>query len=61
MKLTDKDIKTLMKIKKLCDKAECEKCKFYRVDHFTRYCALQTQPNWWNLEYLLNKENKENE
>lgn len=56
MKLTEKDIKVLQKIKKLCDKAECTECKFYREDHFNRYCALQQQPNWWNLDYLLEGE-----
>lgn len=56
MKLTDKDIKTLIKIKKLCDKSECEQCQFYRKDHFNTTCVLQHQANWWNLEYLLNEE-----
>lgn len=56
MKLTEKDIKTLNKIKKLCDRAECEKCQFYREDHFSTYCSLQKQPNWWELDYLLEKE-----
>ena len=52
MKLTKQDIKTLNKIKKLCDKAECEQCVFYRKDHFSTYCSLQQQPNWWNLDYI---------
>ena len=56
MKLTEKDIKTLNKIKKLCDRAECEECQFYREDHFSTYCSLQKQPNWWELDYLLEKE-----
>ena len=56
MKLTKQDIKTLNKIKKLCDKAECKECAFYRKDHFSTYCSLQQQPNWWNLDYLLESE-----
>ena len=59
MKLTKQDLKTLNKIKKLCDKAECEQCVFYRKDHFSRYCSLQQQPNWWNLDYISDWARKE--
>ena len=55
MKLTDKDINVLKKIKKLCDRAECENCEFYRQDHFSKYCELQRQPNWWDFDYILRK------
>lgn len=61
MKLTNSDIKTLNKIKKLCDEIECEQCKFYRDDHYTINCVLQRQPNWWNFNYLQGKLEGKNE
>lgn len=45
MKITKQDIKTLNKIKKMCDKMGCEECIFNK-----NKCILQNQPNWWELE-----------
>lgn len=45
MKITKQDIKTLNKIKKICDKMNCEECIFNK-----NKCILQNQPNWWELE-----------
>lgn len=45
MKITKQDIKTLSKIKKICDRLGCEKCIFNK-----NKCILQNQPNWWELE-----------
>ena len=53
MKITKQDIKTLNKIKKMCDKTECQKCIFNTGD-----CLLQNQPNWWQTELL--EESEEN-
>ena len=47
MKITKQDIKTLNKIKKMCDKIECEQCIFN-----TGECILQNQPNWWQIDLL---------
>ena len=47
MKITKQDIKTLNKIKKICDKTSCEKCVFNKQS-----CILQNQPNWWKIEYV---------
>lgn len=52
MKLTKQDIKTLEKIKKMCEKIQCEDCVFNIKN---RECLLQNQPNWWNLD-LIRKE-----
>lgn len=48
MKITKQDIKTLNKIKKLCDKTCCEECLFNSDS-----CILQNQPNWWDLERVI--------
>lgn len=47
MKITKQDIKTLNKIKKMCDKIECTECIFN-----TGECILQNQPNWWQIDLL---------
>lgn len=47
MKITKQDIKTLEKIKKMCDKSECERCVFN-----TGECILQNQPNWWQIDLV---------
>jgi hypothetical protein len=47
MKITKNDIKTLNKIKKMCNKSECDKCIFN-----TGECILQNQPNWWEIDLL---------
>lgn len=47
MKITKQDIKTLNKIKKMCDKLECTECIFNN-----RECILQNQPNWWQIDFL---------
>lgn len=47
MKITKQDIKTLSKIKKMCDKLDCEECIF---NYQNRSCILDNQPNWWDLE-----------
>lgn len=52
MKITKQDIKTLNKIKKMCDKMGCEECIFNK-----NKCILQNQPNCWELEKV--KENKD--
>ena len=48
MKITKQDIKTLEKLKKMCNKIECKDCLF----NINRSCMLQNQPNWWELEKL---------
>lgn len=48
MKITKQDIKTLNKIKKLCDKTGCEECLFNSDS-----CILRNQPNWWDLESIV--------
>ena len=48
MKITKQDIKTLNKIKKLCNKTDCEECLFNSDS-----CILQNQPNWWDLESIV--------
>ena len=53
MKITKADIKTLNKIKEMCNKIECGECIFN-----TGGCLLQNQPNWWQTELL--KESEEN-
>lgn len=50
MKLTKQDIKTLEKIKKLCDKLDCKDCKFNDTNR--KECILQNQPNWWYLDAI---------
>ena len=52
MKITKQDIKTLKKIKKMCDKLECTECIFN-----TGKCILQNQPNWWQID-LVEKRNE---
>lgn len=47
MKITKQDIKTLSKIKKICDKIDCEECIFNKNG-----CILQNQPNWWDLDKI---------
>lgn len=47
MKITKQDIKTLNKIRKMCDKLECTQCIFN-----TGECILQNQPNWWQIDLL---------
>lgn len=48
MKITKQDIKTLNKIKKICNKSECKDCIF----NINKSCMLQNQPNWWETKYL---------
>ena len=48
MKLTKQDIKTLEKIKKICDKTECGNCIFNNGNE----CIMQNQPNWWELDSI---------
>lgn len=55
MKITKQDIKTLEKIKKMCDKIECENCVFN-----TGECILQSQPNWWNIDLIRSGLNESN-
>ena len=50
MKITKQDIKTLNKIKKICDRLDCENCLFN--DAQNKNCILQNQPNWWNLDMI---------
>lgn len=47
MKITKTDIKTLNKIKKMCDKLECKQCVFD-----SGFCILQNQPNWWRIDLV---------
>lgn len=47
MRITKQDIKTLNKIKKLCDKLECTECIFNNKE-----CILQNPPNDWRIEKI---------
>lgn len=47
MKITKQDIKTLNKIKKMCNKLECTECIFN-----TGECILKNQPNWGQTNLL---------
>ena len=49
MKLTKQDIKTLEKMKKMCDKTQCEDCIFCQG----KECILQNQQNWWHLDLVV--------
>lgn len=48
MKITKQDIKTLRKIKSMCENTECENCRLA----LDRDCLLCDMPCWWHLELI---------
>ena len=52
MKITKQDIKTLEKLKKMCEKTTCGNCIFNKGLE----CILQNQPNWWEIDILKDRE-----
>lgn len=47
-RFTKQDLKTLKKVKKICEKTECTNCIFSTE----KSCILQAQANWWRLDLI---------